>query len=106
MRRERAARREQTGSVNLAAAAAGKSGKKVIEAKHVGFGYGERTHVSDFSTVVQRGDKLGLIGPNGSGKTTLLKLLLGQLQPQRGARDMAFGQQCFQHHQQVEIDSA
>src|SRR5690349_22096262 len=43
MRRERAARREQTGSVNLAAAAAGKSGKKVIEAKHIGFGYGERT---------------------------------------------------------------
>jgi ATP-binding cassette subfamily F protein uup len=34
--------------------------------------------------VIQRGDKLGLIGPNGSGKTTLLKLLLGQLQPQRG----------------------
>ena len=84
MRRERAERREQTGSVNLAAAAAGKSGKKVIEAKHIGFGYGERTLVRDFSTVIQRGDKLGLIGPNGSGKTTLLKLLLGQLAPQRG----------------------
>jgi ATP-binding cassette subfamily F protein uup len=84
MRRERAARREQTGNVNLAAAAAGKSGRKVIEAKHIGFGYGERTLVRDFSTVIQRGDKLGLIGPNGSGKTTLLKLLLGQLPPQRG----------------------
>jgi ATP-binding cassette subfamily F protein uup len=84
MRRERAARREQAGNVNLAAAAAGKSGKKVIEAKHVGFGFGERTLVRDFSTVIQRGDKVGLIGPNGSGKTTLLKLLLGQLQPQRG----------------------
>jgi len=84
MRRERAARREQAGNVNLAAAAAGKSGKKVIEAKHIGFGFGERTLVRDFSTVIQRGDKVGLIGPNGSGKTTLLKLLLGQLQPQRG----------------------
>jgi ATP-binding cassette subfamily F protein uup len=84
MRRERAARREQAGNVNLAAAAAGKSGKKVIEAKHVGFGFGERTLVRDFSTVIQRGDKVGLIGPNGSGKTTLLKLLLGELQPQRG----------------------
>jgi len=84
MRRERAARREQAGNVNLAAAAAGKSGRKVIEAKHIGFGFGERTLVRDFSTVIQRGDKLGLIGPNGSGKTTLLKLLLGQLQPQRG----------------------
>ncbi|MEO8160476.1 MAG: ATP-binding cassette domain-containing protein, partial [Arenimonas sp.] len=84
MRRERAVRREQAGNVNLAAAAAGKSGKKVIEAKHIGFGFGERTLVGDFSTVIQRGDKLGLIGPNGSGKTTLLKLLLGQLAPQRG----------------------
>jgi ATP-binding cassette subfamily F protein uup len=84
MRRERASRREQVGSVNLAAAAAGKSGRKVIEAKHIGFGFGERTLVRDFSTVVQRGDKLGLIGPNGSGKTTLLKLLLGQLAPLQG----------------------
>src|SRR6478735_8428282 len=84
MRRERAARREASGNVNLAAAAASKSGKKVIQAKHIGFGFGERTLVDDFSTVIQRGDKLGLIGPNGSGKTTLLKLLLGQLQPQRG----------------------
>jgi ATP-binding cassette subfamily F protein uup len=63
----------------------------VIEAKHIGFGYGERTLVSDFSTVVQRGDKLGLIGPNGSGKTTLLKLLLGQLQPQRGEVNLGTG---------------
>jgi ATP-binding cassette subfamily F protein uup len=91
MRRERAVRREQTGNVNLAAAAAGKSGKKVIEAKHIGFGYGERTLVRDFSTVVQRGDKLGLIGPNGSGKTTLLKLLLGQLQPQQGEVNLGTG---------------
>jgi len=84
MRRERAARREQAGNVNLAAAAGAKSGNKGIEAKRIGFGFGERTLVDDFSTVIQRGDKLGLIGPNGSGKTTLLKLLLGQLQPQRG----------------------
>jgi ATP-binding cassette subfamily F protein uup len=40
--------------------------------------------VRDFSTIVQRGDKIGLIGPNGSGKTTVLKLLLGDLQPGKG----------------------
>ncbi|MCF5930742.1 ATP-binding cassette domain-containing protein, partial [Xanthomonas perforans] len=34
--------------------------------------------------IIQRGDRIGLIGPNGSGKTTLLKLLLGDLQPQQG----------------------
>jgi ATP-binding cassette subfamily F protein uup len=84
LRRERAERREQAGNVRLAAAGAEKSGKRVFEAKHVSFAFGERVLVRDFSTIVQRGDKIGLIGPNGSGKTTLLKLLLGDLQPQRG----------------------
>ncbi|MCX7041953.1 MAG: ATP-binding cassette domain-containing protein [Gammaproteobacteria bacterium] len=84
MRRERSERREQAGNVNLAAATAAKSGKKIFEAKHVNFAFGDRVLVRDFSTVIQRGDKIGLIGPNGSGKTTLLKLLLGDLQPQSG----------------------
>jgi ABC transport system ATP-binding/permease protein len=84
MRRERSERRDQSGNVKLAAAGAEKSGKRVFEAKHVNFAFGDRVLVRDFSTVIQRGDKLGLIGPNGSGKTTLLKLLLGDLQPQSG----------------------
>jgi ABC transport system ATP-binding/permease protein len=84
MRRERSERRELTGNVNLATAEAAKSGKKIFEAKHVSFAYGDRTMVKDFNTVIQRGDKIGLIGPNGSGKTTLLKLLLGDLQPNSG----------------------
>ena len=84
MRRERAQRREQTGNVRMATAAAEKSGRKVFEARDVSFFYDGRTIVRDFSTVVQRGDRIGLIGPNGSGKTTLLKLLLGELAPQSG----------------------
>ena len=84
MRRERAQRRELSGNVQLAAAQAAKSGRRVFEAKDVSFAFGDRVLVRDFSTVIQRGDKVGLIGPNGSGKTTLLKLLLGDLQPQAG----------------------
>jgi ATP-binding cassette subfamily F protein uup len=84
MRRERAARREQTGNVRMDTAQAGASGKKVIEAKSVSFAFGGRPLVRDFSTTIMRGDRIGLIGANGSGKTTLLKLLLGQLQPQAG----------------------
>ena len=84
MRRERSERRAQAGNVSLAAAGANKSGKRVFEAKHVDFAFGDRVLVRDFSTVIQRGDKIGLIGPNGSGKTTLLKLLLGDLKPQAG----------------------
>ncbi|MBW8311791.1 MAG: ATP-binding cassette domain-containing protein [Rhizobium sp.] len=84
MRRERAERREQQGNVRMAAASADKSGRRVFEAKDVDFSYGDRVLVRGLSTVIQRGDKVGLIGPNGSGKTTLLKLLLGQLQPTAG----------------------
>jgi len=61
-----------------------RSGRLVIEAKHVSFGYADRPIIGDLSTMIMRGDRVGLIGPNGSGKTTLLRLLLGQLQPQTG----------------------
>lgn len=84
MRNERAARREQTGDVKMEVAQAGSSGKKVAEAKHLSFAYGDRTIVRDFSTTILRGDRIGLIGANGSGKTTLLKLLLGDFVPQSG----------------------
>jgi len=84
MRNERSVRRELTGNVRMEAASAENSGKKVIELKDVSFAFGARTMVKDFSTLVMRGDRIGLIGPNGSGKTTLLKLMLGELQAQQG----------------------
>ncbi|MGY0559342.1 MULTISPECIES: ATP-binding cassette domain-containing protein [unclassified Luteimonas] len=85
MRNERAARREQSGNVRMQAAQGEASGKKVVELKNVHFAHGERPLVHDFSTTIMRGDRIGLIGPNGSGKTTLLRLLLGELEPQRGS---------------------
>ncbi|NBS32683.1 MAG: ATP-binding cassette domain-containing protein, partial [Planctomycetia bacterium] len=57
----------------------------VCEAKQLVFGYDGPPLVSDFSTSILRGDKLGLVGPNGAGKTTLLRLLLGELEPQAGS---------------------
>ncbi|GAB3516953.1 ATP-binding cassette domain-containing protein [Pseudoxanthomonas daejeonensis] len=84
MRTERTQRRDLGGNVRMEAAQGENSGKKVIEAKDVSFAFGARTMVRDFSSVILRGDRIGLVGPNGSGKTTLLKLLLGELQPQAG----------------------
>jgi ABC transport system ATP-binding/permease protein len=84
MRVERAQRREQTGNVKLALAGAGASGKKVIEAENLAYGWDGKPIVREFSTILFRGDRVGLLGPNGSGKTTLLKLLLGDLVPQVG----------------------
>jgi ATP-binding cassette subfamily F protein uup len=84
LRNVRGARRDQPGEVRMEIQEAERSGRLVIEAKNVGFGYGDQPIIGDFSTMIMRGDRVGLIGPNGSGKTTLLRLLLGQLQPQTG----------------------
>ena len=84
LRKIRRERREQPGKVHLQIQADRRSGRLVIEAEGVGFSFGGRPIVKDFSTTIQRGDKVGIIGPNGSGKTTLLRLLMGELQPQQG----------------------
>ncbi len=85
MRQERAQRREVLGSARLRAQSAGLSGKVVAEVNQVGFAYDDGPPViKHFSSLVLRGDKIGIIGPNGSGKTTLLKILLGRLEPQSG----------------------
>ncbi|MFH0996177.1 MAG: ATP-binding cassette domain-containing protein [Pseudomonadota bacterium] len=86
MREDRRSRRDRVGSVRLRAQEAGRSGKLVVEAEDISCGYDpEAPVIRDFSTVIQRGDKVGIMGPNGSGKTTLLRLLLGDLLPQKGS---------------------
>ena len=84
MRAERAARRSRAGTVRLQIEQAEASGKVVFEADDASFGYGSTPVVSNFSTRVMRGDRIGLIGPNGAGKTTAIRLLLGQVSPQSG----------------------
>jgi len=84
LRNERAQRRLQQGTARLALEKGDASGKKVIEVNDICFGYGEKQIISHFSTLIQRGDKIGLIGANGAGKSTLLKLLLQQIEPNTG----------------------
>lgn len=82
IRRER---REQPGKVRMQIQEERRSGRLVIEAEGVSFSYEGRPILRDFTTVIQRGDKVGIIGPNGSGKTTLLRILMGELPPQQGS---------------------
>ena len=85
LRVEHAARRKQVGTAKMDIQQADKSGKIVAEANDISFAFDDgNAVVKSFSTLIQRGDKVGLIGRNGVGKTTLLKLLLGQLEPQQG----------------------
>ena len=85
LREQRLERRERPGKVKMQIQAEKRSGKLVIEVENVSYSYGNQTIVSDFTTTIQRGDKVGIIGPNGSGKTTLLRLLLNELTPQTGS---------------------
>src|SRR5262249_58363884 len=60
------------------------SGKLVFEAGGISKSYDGRPVVSDFSTRIVRGDRIGWIGRRGAGKTTLLRLRLGELPPDSG----------------------
>ncbi|KAF0854416.1 ABC transporter ATP-binding protein [Pantoea dispersa] len=84
LRRERSERRDVMGKANMQVGEAARSGKIVFELENVDYGVDGKTLVKDFSTQVQRGDKIALIGPNGCGKTTLLRLMLGQLKADVG----------------------
>ena len=84
MREAFQARRKKNRNVKLQIQEAERTGKLVIEAENISFSYGETPVVRDFSTIILRGDKVGIIGPNGVGKTTLLNILLKNLPPQTG----------------------
>jgi len=85
LRRDRSARRDKVGKVEMAVETGERSGKLVAELENVNKAFGERVLVKDFSCRIQRGDKIGLLGPNGAGKSTLLKMILGQLEPDSGS---------------------
>ena len=84
LRQQRSERRELLGKVKMQIGTEKRSGRLVIETEHISYAYAEKTIIRNFTTTIQRGDKIGIVGANGSGKTTLLKLLMGQLQPQTG----------------------
>jgi ATP-binding cassette subfamily F protein uup len=84
LRIQRSERRERIGQVELRVQEASPSGKLVFEATHVTQSFGVSPVIADFSARIQRGDRIGIIGPNGCGKTTLIKLLVGDLEPTSG----------------------
>lgn len=84
LREERAQRRERSGNVKFSIADVEKSGKIVTELVDVSKSFNNKIIVDKFSSIVQRGDRIGLIGPNGAGKSTLMKMILGELEADSG----------------------
>ena len=84
LRQERRDLKRRVGNVQLTATEAEMSGRMVLEADAISKSFGDRPIVTNFSTRVIRGDRLGIVGANGAGKTTLIRLLTGQLEPDSG----------------------
>jgi ATP-binding cassette subfamily F protein uup len=84
MRVERSQRREKAGTAEFRMESADRSGKRVAELERVSQSYDGKAVISNFSTLVSRGDRIGIVGANGAGKSTLIKILLGELEPDEG----------------------
>ncbi|MDT8390797.1 MAG: ATP-binding cassette domain-containing protein [Lentisphaeria bacterium] len=85
LREESKRRRVQTGMTNVTVQEGGRSGDIVARAENASFSYaGGKPVINGLTTTIQRGDRVGIIGPNGCGKSTLLKMLLGKLAPTTG----------------------
>ncbi len=80
LREESKARRFQQGKVSMATQEANRSGKLVFEIENLRVSYDSKPLIKDFSAIVLRGDRIGLVGDNGVGKTTLIKAILGEIQ--------------------------
>ena len=84
LRKQREARRDAVGRVKLDVASGAPTGKIVAELTEVDKAFGSKVITQNFSATFLRGDKIGLIGPNGVGKSTLLKMILGELDADKG----------------------
>lgn len=81
LREESKARRSQQGKVSMATQEANRSGKLVFDIENLSVRFGHQEPIiKDFSTLVLRGDRIGLVGDNGVGKTTLIKAILGEIE--------------------------
>jgi ATP-binding cassette subfamily F protein 3 len=77
----------------------------IVRLQGVHIDFGGQTVLDELEWNIQRGEKVGLVGPNGSGKTTLFKLILSELQPQIGTVTRTRGLQVAYLPQEPTLDS-
>ena len=84
LRKEKAEQFVQQGKSKIKIQTDTKSGKIVFDVDNLSFSYADRKIINHFSTIIGRGDCVGIVGQNGAGKSTLIKLLLNELVPSSG----------------------
>ena len=81
--------RTRTATADIDFTASERATKRLVTFKDTTFGFENRLIVANFKFAITAGMRVGLVGPNGSGKTTLLRLILGEMQPQKGEVERA-----------------
>ena len=76
---------EDLSTLNIKFPPAPRSGQIVAEVKEVGKSFGAKHVFSGANFVIERGEKIALVGRNGEGKTTLARMLVGELSPSEGS---------------------
>jgi len=84
MREERAGRRDVVGRAQGKVQLAERTGQIVARATGLTHGFGDEPLFEKLDLEIQRGDRVGIVGPNGCGKTTLLRVLFDGLEPEQG----------------------
>lgn len=86
----------------------GRASTPLLHLDEVSLGYGDRVVLSDISTSLAPGDRIGLLGLNGAGKSTLVRALAGDLEPLSGRMTRSRGLETgyFAQHQLEQLDSA
>jgi ATP-binding cassette, subfamily F, member 3 len=94
--------------INFNFPACAKSGRMVIELKHVRKAYGEIAIFNDLNLHIERGDRIALVGPNGVGKSTLMRMLSGEEAPDSGERTLGHNvvMQYFAQDEATRMDPA
>ena len=76
---------EDLSTLNIKFPPAPRTGQIVAEVKEVGKSFGAKHVFSGANFVIERGEKIALVGRNGEGKTTLARMLVGELTPSEGS---------------------
>ncbi|HET7903938.1 MAG TPA: ABC-F family ATP-binding cassette domain-containing protein [Candidatus Eisenbacteria bacterium] len=84
LKRQRVVLPRRARHINFAFPSPPHVGRTLVRLEDASFGYEKRDVFTDANVIIERGDKIAIVGANGAGKTTLLRLLAGQLQARRG----------------------
>ena len=76
---------EDLSTLNIKFPPAPRSGQIVAEINEAGMSFGTKHVFSGANFIIEKGDKIALVGRNGEGKTTLARMLIGQLTPTEGS---------------------